>query len=372
MTSVVIPLSSQANATIKSEEAIYANVTQFQSSFNAYAQSQAAASANMVSSASALATAIAKVNTGSVSTNITTAQHAAAEAELNMTALLGLVSGTLFPKVVADINACSSDAASYNSALGSAESQSAAYSQTQLSSYSTYASTMSSDNKSAQSAGSAYASACATVVSDVSTLFSIPGVQAIYTALVGLQISGSENNASASLQQETTAMATVLAEISSFNSTITSSSVEILLGANMVATAGSVPTEASVYVNSTGKAALSEVTTSIQATAQAAQSFVSAANAILRTTVSGFAAGASALSSASASLGSQTQATAGSTLAAAAYVNSDIGARTMEAMTGQLDVSQARQLFSSLNVSGGATAMTNAFLELQAASKVSP
>jgi len=240
VTSAVIPLSMEANATIKSEQAIFANFTQFQTSFNAYAQSQATASATIVSSASALATAIAQVNTGSVSTSISAAQYAATEVGLKMTALLGLVSSTLFPTIVADINTCNSAATSYGVVLSSAESQSAKYSLVQLSSFSTYVSLMSSDSTSAQSAGSAYASACATVVSDISTLFSIVGVQAIYNALVSLQISGSMSSASASLQQETTAMVTVQTDISSENSTIISSSSEVLLGANLVATAASI------------------------------------------------------------------------------------------------------------------------------------
>jgi hypothetical protein len=369
--SVVLPLSAQANATIKSEQAIYANVTQFQTNFNAYAQSQAAASANIVSSVSALATAIAQVNTESATTSITGAQHTASEVELNMSALLGLISGTLFPKVVTDIHACSSDAASYDASLGSAGSQSSAYSQTQLSSFSAYDSTMSSDSNSAQTAGSAYASSCATVVSDISTLFTIPGVQAIYNLLVDLQISGSANDASASLQQETSAMATVLADITSANSIMASTSGEVLLGTDLVATAGSLSTQASLYLNSTGKAALSAVATSMQATAQDAQSFVTGAGSSLQTTVSGFAASATALSSARTSLDTQTQASASSTVLAAAYANSDRSTRTSEVTASQLDVSQALQLFSSMNVSGGAAAMAQACLELQAASTVS-
>jgi hypothetical protein len=371
LTSVVLPLSAKANATVDAEMSALANLTQFQTAYSAYAQSQGTATANVKSSASVLQAAISAVDTSSVSSSISAAQSTSADVSSEMSALLNLAGLATMTSVVGDIHACASASSSYQATLGSAESQSSAYTQAQLPSFSGYLSAMVSDASAVQSAGSTYVSSCQAVTTDLSTLLLIPGVQTIYNVLVGLQISGTASSANSSLQTESSSMTTVQSDIASMTSAITTSESSILVGSTLVSAASTASNQCTVFLNETGAAAVANVSASLGTTAQAAQSFVAEANLSTNGTIGAFSSGAATLSTAVSSLSAQTKSSLTTTTTAVGFVHSDINSRVSEVTSSQVDVSQAFQLFSSLNVSAGASAMAQACLELQAAASVS-
>ncbi len=367
---VTAPLSASANATIADEQSFQSSLLQFQTSFDGYAQSQAAAAVAVTTSASNLAADISKVNVDATSADIAVAQHVAGEVSSNMSALL-LISGiTSLVGVVADINACGTATTSYTAALATAGSQSSAYAQTQLPSFSGYLGIMISDATSAQDAGSTYVTDCQTVVSDLSGLLAIPGVQTIYNNLVSMNFSATANGADASLSQETSAMSTVKSDIDSYSALFLSSESEILLNASLVASAGSISTQGAHFLNATSTASLTDVASAVDATVLQAQTFVSSANMSLRTTIGAFGAIDSALGASGASLTSKTNASVTSLADAAGYVNDDATARVSEAASGRAEASEALQLLSSLDVPGGAAAFAQATMDFQAASAV--
>ncbi len=369
VTAIIEPLSAKANATIAAEQSVLAGLNQFWLSFDAYSSSQTSAQASVTSSVSTLATAILQVNTGAVSSNISASETTAAAVKADMWALLNISAIDLLP-VASSIQASITATTSYQSSLATADSQSGAYAQTQLSSFSGYLSTMTSSQTDVQTKGAAYLSAYQTVVTDLSALTSITGVQAILDSLTSLQVSATVDGVNTALQQETAAMGTVQTDISSMDSVAASSSSAILVGSGLVSNITTLSAQAQAYLNATASAALSRTAAQVQVTAQTAASLVAAVNAATQATIGTFAASAATISGTSSTLSAETSASLTSTSNAIAYVHSDTQARISEAASGQADVSQALQLFSSLDVSGGATAMAQASLELQAASAV--
>ncbi|HEV2138531.1 MAG TPA: hypothetical protein VGR53_06785 [Nitrososphaerales archaeon] len=369
--SVIVPLSAQANATIKAEQSTLASLKSFQTDYTMYTAAQGTAMASVTSSASTLATGISHVDTSTVSTSISAAQTTEGQASADMTALLGLSGLLSQTSLITDIKACASTGATYWNALSTANSWSGAYSQTQLSGFANYLSMGNADEVSVQSAGTAYVSACSTVVTDLQAFLLVPGVMAIYNNLVGLQVTQTVNDANTSLQQETAAMATVQTEYSSLNSVVSSSESAIPPSSTLLNTAASVSYQGASYLNTSASAALAQVATSVQATAQAAQSFIASAQACLKTTVSAYTTSTTSLSSSGVSLSTQTQGSLSVTTKAVAYMSSSTNLRIAEAAFGQSDLSQAMQLFSRLDVPAGSVAMAQAYLQFQTASSVS-
>lgn len=363
---VIAPISVKANSTVRAEQNALGNLTQFQSTFDAYTTSQTSAASKVNSSALALNSAITQVNINSVSTSIGTAQSAAGQVRGQMSALLALAGIVALSNVVADINACTSVATTYDSNSASAQSWSQAYTQTQLQGFSSYVSTGTNDAAAVQAAGSAYVSDCNKVVADLAGLLIIPGVTAIYNTLVGLQISGTVGGVNTALNQETSAMVTVNSDIISLSSAASQSSLTLPSG--LLSTASSVSTQGSAYLNATGAAALGGVSSSVQSQTQAAGSFVTAAMASVQTSIGAFTV--SSLSTSYHSLRAQTQTSVSLVATAAAYLGSATRARIAEAASGHAEASHALALFSSQNISDGAAAMVQAYVELQAAASV--
>lgn len=382
---VVIPLSAKANATIQAEQSALANLTAFQNSYASYTQSQASAAAGVTSSASALATAISQVDTSGASTSVSAAEGTAGQVSSNMSALLAILtalpSTTLQANLVSSINACSSATTTYDSALASAGTWSSAYSGTSLSSLSGYLSTGRADAAAVQSDGAAYVSSYQNVQAALSAFINaglvpptvLAQLQAYATTLSNLapSVTSTSSGATNSLQQETTALTTVQTDFSTLDSVVTSSESTILVNSDILSTAATVSTEGAGYLNSAASAALAQVSSNVQATAQASQSFVAQAQACLQASVSTYSASDASLSASGVALGTQTQGSASVVMTAVAYMSSDTHARIAEAASGHSDVSQALQLFSGLDVSGGVAAMAQACLEFQAASGAS-
>ena len=365
---VVEPLSAKANATVKAEQSALGDLTQFQTSFDSYASSQASAASKVNSSALALASAITQVNVNAVSTSIGTAQSAAGQVKGQMTALLGIAGIVALSSVVTDINACTSAATAYDSNTGSAQTWSQGYTQTQLQGFSGYVTTGTNDAAAVQAGGSAYLSVCNKVVDDLAGLSIIPGVTAIYNVLVGLQISGTVSGVNTALNQETSAMVTVNSDIASLSSAASQTNLEVPAG--LLSTATSVSSEGSAYLNATAAALLGDVSNSVQSQTQVAGSFVLDAMASVQTSIGTFATAVPSLSSAGASLTDYTQTTLSVVSIAASYFGSATQARIAEAASGRADASQALALFSAQSISDGAAAMVQAYVELQAAASV--
>jgi hypothetical protein len=285
-----------------------------------------------------------------------------------MSALLLIAGIVALPNIVADVNACVSAETAYDSSLATAQTWSQAYSQTQLQGFGAYVNMGTNDATALQAAGSTYVSACNKVITDLAALLSIPGVQAIYNVLVGLQISGTVSGANTTVNQEISAMVTVNSDISSMSSGASQSG--ILLPAGLASQASSVSTQGAVYLNSTAAAALAKVSSSIQATAQAAQSFASASEASVQGSIGSFAGAVSTISKASASMSAQTQDSVNAVSSASAYLGSATQARITEAANGRAQAASALSFFAGQNIDGGATAMAQAYVDLQAAATV--
>jgi hypothetical protein len=366
---VIVPASAKANSTVRAEKAALGNLTQFQSSFDAYTSSQASAASKVNSSVLALASAISQVNVGDVSTSIGTAQSAAGQVKVQMSALLSIAGIVALSNVVADINACTSAATTYDSNIATAQTWSEAYTQTQLQGFSGYVTTGTNNAAAVQAAGNPYVTDCNKVITDLAGLLIIPGVTAIYNVLVALQISGTVGGVNAALNQETSAMVTVNSDIASLSSAASLTSLAVPAG--IVSTASSVSTRGSAFLNATAAAALAEVSSSVQTQTQVAGSFITAAKASTQTSVGTFATAVASVSSADHSLTAQTQTSLGVVAAAAAYMGSATQARIVEAASGRAEASHALSLFSGQNVSDGAAAMVQAYFELQAAASIS-
>ena len=373
ISAVVDPPYADANATVGAEQALLANLSAYDASFMGYARSQASAAGNVSASASSLATAMSQVDTGSVSTNIGIAESTAGDVGTAMSELLNLLGVFPFPSsVVTDIHACASATSEYNADLGTTETWNGGYTQAVLSGFSTYLSTGVSAEGAVGSAGSAYVSACNQVISDLSGLSSPPpAVTAIYDTLVNLQISNTVSSVNASLQQEVTAMTAVQDGISSLGNAISSDESEILVGSDLLAAAAGVSGEGNAYLYATAAAAMGQVSASAQLTAAAAQSYVASAQSLLQENIGNYADGLSSLTGAGSYLNSKTQGSASAATSALSYVQSDLEARASEVAAGQGFLAQAQARFSGQDVSGGVTALAQAYQKFQIASSTS-
>lgn len=363
---VILPLSAEANATIQAEQSALSNLTSFQTTLVAYTKSQSSATSSVASSANTLGSAIAQANGGMSSTvsSISGAQSTESQLQSDLQVLLNLpvISGQA--SIVADIKTCMSQAASYSGNLSALQSQLKGFSQARLSTYQGYLMTVDTEATSAQSSGFAYSSSFATVVADLQLFATLPQVQAV----LGLSVSGTVNAASSSISQQTSAMATVGADISTFSSAVSTSQTSVPVGSSLISTAGTVSHQATVYVNSSAASAITQIVASLQANAQAAQSFVASAAAITQGTIGYYSTNQAQLSSSGTSLSTSTQASVSATATAAAYLSSATQARISGAASGRGEAAQALQFFSSQNLPGGITAMAQAYLDLQAAS----
>lgn len=371
VSAVVTPLHVQANSTIKAESTFTANLSAYQGIWSSYAQSQASAVAGVNSSATALASAMAAVDTGTTSTSISAAQDAAAGVSADMSLLLGITGILALPNLVSAIQASASAASSYGSALGSASAWSAAYSGTQLSGFSGYLSTGNADAAAVRTAGATYVSDYQAVVTDLGAYLAIPGVQSIYNDLTGLPVPASANGADASLQQEVSAMGTVMSDISALNTAVSTGQSAILVGSSLLTSAAYISAQTPAYLNGTVTAALEPVSASARATAQDGLSYLAASQACLQASVGTYASSLATLAAAESSLRAQTRSSDGATATALSYVQSDFGIRTSDEAAGRADVSQAFQLFSVQNVQAGVAAIAQACVEFQAASSAS-
>ena len=369
ITAVVDQPYASANATIRAEDSLVANLTAYQNSLAAYAAVQGGAKLSVSSAASALATAISTADAarGSLSTGIGASESAAGQVSTAMSSLLGITAISLLPNVVADINACSSNSSAYDSSLAAAQSWEGGYGQTSLSGFGAYLSTGDSAASAVQSEGGAFASACNAVVADLSGLTSVAGVPAIYNTLVSLQLSGTVGNVDGALTAEVSYMTSVQGDVAALASAFDAGQSAMLPGADLLATAAGISTGGGPYLNATGLASLAYVSTSAQQTSQAAQSYVSSAQACLQATVGGYAGAFASFKASGASLGDQIQGSISAEAAALAYVQSDSQARVSEVGAGQADVAGALSYFSAQNVPQGIGDIAQASFEFQAA-----
>ena len=363
--SVVEPLSAAANLTIRAEQSVLANLTSLQTTYETYVGGQEGAAQGVVSSASALGTAIAQVNTDAVSANAGAAESTEAELHVDLQALLTLPTIAALPGVVADIDTALSASTSFNSALASVNSWAGAFSQAELSDFGGFLGTWNGDAMSAQAAGENYLTSYQTVVSDLS----VPALEALsqVQAVLSLPVSQTEGAAETSIQQATSAMATVQTDIAGLTSAVGSAQPSILVSGSTLSAAGTLSTQGNLYLNSTADAAMAEVAASVQATAQAAQAFITSAHACLNATVGAYAGSFASLETSGAGLGTQTQGSASAIATAGAYISSDSRIRTTEASMGEADTASALSLFASQDIPAGVAAMAQASIQFQAA-----
>jgi hypothetical protein len=373
VSSALLPLSAQANATVKAELSLRANLTAFQNEFSAYAISQSSAVANITSTGSALVSAIGYVNTDTVSSNISASETAAALVKSNMSSLLEILGISSFPSVIADIQASNTATSSYIAALVSARSQIADFSESPLSYFGSYLGIMDQDRATVLANGTAYVSAYQKVVEDIDTsaILAIPGVQAIYNGLTSLQVAVNVSSTNHALQTETDAMGNVEVGINSVASAVASARSAISVVDSLNATANFILIRASAFLNSTGMYYMGELASGVQDVAGQAHEFTIAANSTLSTSIVAFDAFYSSEGTLVMPLNGVTQGSIRAASDVVAYVNSDTSARISTAASGQAEISDAMSLFSKLNISAGVAAFAQATVYFQAASSAS-
>ena len=380
----VLPISAKANATIKSEQSLLADLRQFGASLSAYSSSQASAAGNATVAVRGLSAAISQVDLGSPGLTITAAQSTAGQVSSNMSGLLSLVSTLVATPLVTNledsIRACASSTSVYESALGEASATNGAFASTKLPAFSSYLSGVQADEASVQADGATYLSACAGVQTALVAVINAGGIlpstlaqlNAYETAIVDLEGSAAltSSGVNTTLQQEASSLSNVQSEISSTLGVLSASLASIFVNGTIVTAGSTFPSQATqegVALNATASAALAGVGASVQAAAQSIADFVAAANATLGATIGSVGAGAGSLSAASAKLNTQFQTSMMSCNSATAFVTSDTATRMSEAAAGQGEIADAAQLFSSLEVSGGAAALARATLDFQLA-----
>jgi trimeric autotransporter adhesin len=382
VSSVVVPLSAQANATIKAEQSVLANLTQLESTYAAYDQSQSTAVANVTSSASAVATVISQAETdaATVSTKVSSAQSTETQTQQDLSGISSLIAPFTSVNAVAalqtSIQTAESSGTAYSSKASAAGNDVSALDSTSIASLSTYLTTVQGDQTSVSAYTAAYTSACSSVQAQLTAVVNLGIISGLAQWQTNLTtdcsaVTSTTSNLGTAIQSVVSDITTLQSKASSLASVISSSTSAVLVDTSLVSTAGSISTKGKAYVNATSNAALAKVSTEVQATAQTAQSLITSANACLQASVSAYASGALVLSNSAASLRTQSHGYVTMLATAASYVSSDTRTRTSDAVVGRADVSQALQLFSALNVSAGAATMAQASVEFQAASSVS-
>ena len=366
--SFIAPLSAQANATIESEGSANSSFSAFRQSYLAFAEGQTASAGTIGSSASALASAIASVDFQSVHSNVSAADSVASSVGSNISALLALAGISLYPGVVSDADACQSADLAYSGDIATASSASAAFLQTGLPAFATYAGQVSSDSDSALTSGSAYVAACSKVITDLQSIV-LTGVAAILSNLEGLGISGSVSGVDGSLSGEVTAMAAVQSKIGALSAEVATQAPNVLVAAGLMASASAETSSIEAYLNTTGRGTAAEAFASIQNLSDAASSFKSGVNSTLSLRVDAFVAGPPGAYDDQTLTGDST-ASVSYVTTAAALLSGDLLSRTAEAASGQANISSALSLFSDLQLANGASALAQASLEFQAASSV--
>jgi trimeric autotransporter adhesin len=382
VSSVIVPFSAKANATIKAEQSVLANLTQLQRTYSAYDQSQSNAVANVTSSASAVASVITQAQTdaATVSTKVSSAQSTETQTQQDLSGISSLIapftSVSAVAALQASIQTAESSATAYSSKASIAGNDASAVDSTSIASLSTYLTTVQGDQTSVSAAAATYSSACASVQAQLTAVVDLGIISGLAQWQTNLAtdcsaVTSTTANLGAAIQSEVSDITKIQTKASSFASVISSSTSAILVDTSLVSTAGSVSTKGKTYVNATSNVALAKVSTEVQATAQTAQSLIASANACLQASVSAYASSALALSNSAAALRTQSHGYVTMLATAASYVGSDTRTRTSDAAMGRADVSQALKLFSALNISAGAATLAQASIEFQTASSVS-
>ncbi|HKT22564.1 MAG TPA: hypothetical protein VJR06_08155, partial [Nitrososphaerales archaeon] len=271
---------------------------------------------------------------------------------------------------VSDVSACQSATTSFTQQVNAVNTESAAYSQAGISAFPAYVATMNRYASNLQSTGTAYTAAYAKVLSDLSPLLgsNLAGLSTIYADLLGLQVSGSVSGVEGSLGQATSAMATVQADIDAYANAVATQDSLIVMQPELLGSAASVASSAQAYLDAAGASAMANASVSVQAVSHAAQLFVASANSSTSLEVGFFGSAEQSLASSGTALVAQTSACARAVATAGTYIDADIDSRVADSVTAQGDVASALQLFSSLDIGGGVSAMAQASLEFQAAS----
>ena len=367
--SVVLPLSAEANATIRSEQSLQENLAAVQGGLEAYAKTQAPAVANVTASLSALAEAIAQVNPAQTSSSVNSSASVASAVNSDMSALLSIPGIAALPSVSGAIQSCSSASSTYGTNLASAAAESNLFSGRLVASFGAYLDTIKQDYASVVASGSSFSTAYQAVIGDINTtiILAIPGVQSIFNDLTSLQVGSSVAGADSSLQAETGAMERVEGAYNSATAAIASSKTSILMNSTLLATASSISNQGPTYLNLTAAGAVSTASDSIQTVVAAARSFMADANASMGATIGTLGESYTVLLNEGESLNASVNRSVTCAANAMAYVGSDASARVTEAASGRAQVSEALVLFSNRNIASGVSALAQGTLDLQAA-----
>jgi len=380
LTNVVVPLSTSANLTIAAEQNTIGVMGGLSYNFATYASSQAANASSVTSLASTLGGAIVEVDTSAVQSGVSTAQAIATSTQQDLTNISSLIAPFTSIGAVAalqsSISSAESAAGSYSTAAGSAGGDSASYMSTPMAGFSSYLSTVESNQQQVSSAESSFTTTLTAAQAQLSTVVNlgvVPGLGSWGGTLETLSqsLASVTSDLDSSLQSEVASMSEVQAEISAFSAAVSASTPAVDLKYIDVATANAVEESGTGFLNATGSAAISQMASSVLGTYQDSANFTSSAGYCLRGTIGTFAMRSSVLSGSAASLESQTKETTAALTTASAYLSSDAQARSSDRTFGQVNVALALQSFSALDVATGATALAQACIEFQAAASSS-
>jgi hypothetical protein len=370
VSSVIQPLSAQANATIAAEETVNSSLSSFQQAYSSYISSENASASTILNSGAALGSAITGVDTASVNSDVSLGDSVASQVSTDMTAILGLPGVSAFTNLVADANTCLTATSAFEQSAGASGTASSSFPQTGFTGFTSYASTMNQAQANVQSSGASYVAAYQKVLADLYGALSLAGASAIYADLSGLQVSATVSALNGSLVQETSGLAAVQTDIGTYTGAVTAQGPIILVPSAFSGSATTVSTQAESYLNASESAAVSQIPSSVQATSQAAEAFDTSANSSARATVGGFASSLAALKTDASALSTRAGATGAEIGDASAALRAGIQSRVNDASDARLNVSAALGLFSSAEIVQGTAAMVQASLELQAAATV--
>jgi hypothetical protein len=370
------PAIQAANASAKLQGALVAWYEADVSAFQSLSTSQSSSAGGVTSSAATVAGDISSVPMASVTSSVAAQQTTLAGDLSSLTSFsqqvaslplpLGILSG-----LQADATAAEGSLNAYSSSLSAVSSSAGSFSGATVDGFSAYTSGF-------DSAGSTEGTDAAAFASSFSTLQSHLGAVAAEFPLISLlgtwvssfaQLGTSE---SAGTAQVASSLAAADASAQTLGSGIAALSAQVQGASQMEVSSALQQNVSSVYsseaqlLNSSALASLSTASASLQSDAQLATGFAASSQAILGTTLEGFAASSQTLGAQGDSLSSQATSTSASMSAASPFLTADLSARTGVVSSAASLVSQALAAFDSQQVVQGASLLSQASVELQA------
>lgn len=375
-------LMNSANNTVTSQASLVSSFGSQLSSFQTSSSQQFTAISSITDQAASISTStstsLSDLNIGS--TALQNEQMILVEANTNMTDFYSQIPTglptNLISELQTDILNVQSNITATNLAISNLESEVSLFSQTNLSSIPNYAIAFQTSASSLETDNQALVIAFTNLQNDLNTIVSLYSFLSILVnwqstlSLLGQGLNSEISNTDSSLNTAANDLNTLGTSSTSFANSIQSSASQIEVSTELVSNVSSTVSLEGKLLNSTAIAQLKLALNSILATAQSSTNFISTSQALLQSNTSEVGSAASTLSSQGNSLKSQISSTIASMNSVSAYLSSDLQVRSNALTNANVDASNALRLFDDLQVSQGASLLTQANIELQVAAQV--